>query len=245
MGHIVRQSVRAWNLVQTKLLSGWVGRLCLACLIALAVGTTPVGYEVALGSLPDSIPEAACGLVDETAEQDPSTNADSAQTRLTTTGVHKGAYVPTFYARVVTGPLMNKSVCYVCRNGSRPVVMVVMRRTDADLGLLLRNIERIVDRRRARGVRCVGVLISKEPFKSVSQVQTFAFDAKLKMPLTVATDAVALPDCLNIPDTAVATVLMYKDRTVMESKTLTASELNKPTFKRLLQRIQAFADSDF
>ena len=38
-----------------------------------------------------------------------------------------GEYVPTFYVRAVNGPLMNKSVCFVCRNGSRPVVMVLLQ----------------------------------------------------------------------------------------------------------------------
>ena len=43
-----------------------------------------------------------------------------------------GEYVPTFYSRAVTGPLMNKSICYVCRNGARPVVMILMRRVEPE-----------------------------------------------------------------------------------------------------------------
>ncbi len=38
-----------------------------------------------------------------------------------------GEEVPSFYVRTVTGPLAGKSVCYVCRHGDRPVVMVLLR----------------------------------------------------------------------------------------------------------------------
>jgi len=197
------------------------------------------------GSAINAAPPSECGSEDGPSAAEKPPNTKAADLQAVTTGSRKGDYVPTFYSRVVTGPLMNKSVCYVCRNGSRPVVMVVMRATGPKVGLLLRNIERIVDRRRAAGVRCVGVMISKNPAKSVSQVQTFAFNTKLEMPLTVATEAVALPDCLNISDSSVATVLMYENRTVVEVASLTTGDLKKDTLKRLLQRVQMFADREF
>src|SRR5215471_11679796 len=55
-------------------------------------------------------------------------------------GPRVGDKVPTFYVRAVTGPLKNKSVCYVCRNGDRPVVMLFIRQITPELKQLLRAI---------------------------------------------------------------------------------------------------------
>jgi len=212
--------------------------MALAGLMLAAVHPPLTGH----GPVIQASTPTTCGSDDDPSAAEKPAHTPAAQLPGGRTGSRKGDYVPTFYSRVVTGPLMNKSVCYVCRNGSRPVVMVVMRTTGPEIGLLLRNIERIVDRRRAAGVRCVGVMISKNPVKCASQVQTFAFNTKLEMPLTVATEAVALPDCLNIPDASVATVLMYENRTVVEAASLKTGDLTKDAMKRLLKRVQKFAD---
>jgi len=96
-----------------------------------------------------------------------------------------GATVPSFFCHVVTGPLKNKSVCYVCRNGDRPVVMVILRRVSPEAGDLLRRIQQIVDQHRADGVRAFGVYVNDNTSRSVSRVQTFAFDGRVKLPLTI------------------------------------------------------------
>ena len=62
-----------------------------------------------------------------------------------TSGLARDAVIPEFHSRVVTGPLMNKSVCFVCRNGARPVVMVFVRSMTPEVQRLLRNVDRIVD----------------------------------------------------------------------------------------------------
>ena len=72
-------------------------------------------------------------------------------------GLKVGEHVPSFYTRAVTGPLMNKSVCYVCRNGQRPVVMVLMRRIDAELKPLMKSLDRLVDGNRAAGLGRDGI----------------------------------------------------------------------------------------
>ncbi|HEY2251392.1 MAG TPA: hypothetical protein VGH74_10045, partial [Planctomycetaceae bacterium] len=54
-------------------------------------------------------------------------------------GLKVGEKVHTFYVRAITGPLKNKSVCYVCRNGDRPVVMFFVRRITPQLKKLLKG----------------------------------------------------------------------------------------------------------
>ena len=102
-----------------------------------------------------------------------------------------GDHVASFYTRAVTGPLMNKSVCYVCRNGQRPVVMVLLRRVDAELKPLMKSLDKLVDGNRAVGLRGFGVLIDNNSVQATSAVQTFAFDNKISIPLTISGEAVA------------------------------------------------------
>ena len=44
-------------------------------------------------------------------------------------GPETGATIHSFFVRAVTGPHRNRSVCYVCRYGTRPVVAVFMPET--------------------------------------------------------------------------------------------------------------------
>jgi hypothetical protein len=158
-------------------------------------------------------------------------------------GLVKGAYIPTFYSRAVTGPLMNKSVCYVCRNGQRPVVMLLMRRMTPAMRPLLKNIDRIVDGKRAYGLRTFGVLISEEPSDALPIVQTFAFNGKITMPLTVATEAVSAPSCQNVHGDAALTIVLYHKRRAVSSIALRADELDKQHIRDALKSVQNFANN--
>lgn len=156
-------------------------------------------------------------------------------------GREVGETVPTFYSRVVTGPLMNKSVCYVCRNGNRPVIMLLLREVNPKIRPLLRNIDRICERRRAAGVRSFGVLLSDDPFRSISAVQTFAFNARVEMPLTVATDAIAIPSCQNVHSDAAVTIVMYQKREVVSRIAFRDDELTMDNFRDVVRQVQEFA----
>lgn len=156
-------------------------------------------------------------------------------------GREVGDTVPTFYSRVVTGPLMNRSVCYVCRNGNRPVIMVLLREVNPKIRPLLRNIDRIIERRRGAGVRSFGVLLSDDPFRSISTVQTFAFNARVEMPLTVATDAVAIPSCQNVHSDAAVTIVMYQKREVVSRIAFRDDELTMENFRDVVRQVQEFA----
>lgn len=138
-------------------------------------------------------------------------------------GLQTGEAVPFFYSRVVTGPLMNRSVCFVCRNGNRPVVMLLMRNLKPELVPLMKSIDKLVNGNRAVGLRSFGVMIADEPFNAVSTVQTFAFNSKIKLPLTVATDAIANASCQRLHDDAQLTVLLYRNRKVVNNFTFRMS----------------------
>ena len=87
-------------------------------------------------------------------------------------GREVGETVPRFYVRAVTGPLANRSVCYVCRNGDRPVVMVLLRDCLPELPPLLTGLDEVIDQNRAVGLRGFGVLIAPDQQTAVSKLQT-------------------------------------------------------------------------
>lgn len=157
------------------------------------------------------------------------------------TGSPTAALVPTFYSRVVTGPLMNKSVCYVCRNGNRPVVMVLIRKTDGALQTLLRGIDTVVDRHRAEGLRSFGVILSDEPGRSAPAVQTFAFDGEIAMPLCVTAEALAGPGGLSLERDADVTVVLYRQRRVKRQFTFRSGELDGEAIAQVVDQVRRFA----
>lgn len=156
-------------------------------------------------------------------------------------GLDVGAEVPSFYSRVVTGPLRNRSVCYVCRYGRRPVVMVLLRKVGPDVRPLLRNIDRVVDHRRGSGVRSFGVLICDDPVKTAPSVQTFAFNGRIAMPLTVAAHAVAADGCQNVHLDAAATVVMFRNGRVEATRALREEDLTVENVRSVLKDVREFA----
>ena len=127
-----------------------------------------------------------------------------------------GREVPSFYVRAVTGPLSGKSVCYVCRNGDRPVVLVLLRELGPDATALLKELDRTVNRHRADGLRCFAVLLTDVPQRDFGQLQTLAFDEKIELPLTLAGESVTAGSSLALPRDAAVTVVTYQDRCVVQ-----------------------------
>jgi hypothetical protein len=124
--------------------------------------------------------------------------------------------VPSFYVRAVTGPLAGKSVCYVCRNGDRPVVIVMLRDLSPEATSLLKELDQAVNRNRASGLRCFAVLFSDKPQRDSARLQTLAFDEKIELPLTIAGEAAMQGSTLAFPPEATLAVITYQDRRIIE-----------------------------
>eukprot|EP00913_Durusdinium_trenchii_P023355 g21933.t1 len=146
--------------------------------------------------------------------------------------------------QAVTGPLANKSVCYICRNGSRPVVMLLMRRMDPELKPLLQQVSRLVDRNRAAGLRGFGVLISSDAVKATSKVQTFAFNNKVTIPLTVGGEGVGYEACQNVHAEAAVTVVLYRRQKVVDRFAFREGELGTSQVKTVVARVKRFVADD-
>ena len=149
---------------------------------------------------------------------------ESARTILS--GPKAGSTIHQFFVREVTGPHRNRSVCYVCRYGSRPVVMVVMQETDPEIATLLKAVDAIVDENRVSGLRSFGVFVTDESDRAVPTLQTMAFDERIQMPLTAATTAIAGPSCHNLHEDAATTVILYRDQLAVRNFAFEKDSIN-------------------
>ncbi len=172
---------------------------------------------------------AASALSDEPSMGVTSNNAITAE--------KVGDEVPSFYVRAVTGPLAGKSVCYVCRHGDRPVVMVLVRELGADLTALLKELDRCVNQHRADGLRCFAVLVTGTPQREAPRLQTLAFDEKLELPLTLAGEAAAL----NIEPDAAITAILYEDRRIVSRFSFRSGTCDADARQRIVSAADALA----
>lgn len=182
---------------------------------------------------------AALGLV---ALRSPTSQAEDPKPLLA--GPAVGKEVPSFFVRAITGPQMNRSVCFVCRNGDRPVVMVVMRRLEAGSSVILKAVDELVDRRRADGLRAFGVMLSDEPSKVSPHLQTVSFDQQLNLPLGVGPETLAERDSLCIDPAASVTLVAYRDRKVVWTSAFRSADLrDEPTRSRRLREVAELTES--
>jgi hypothetical protein len=146
--------------------------------------------------------------------------------------------VHSFYVRAVTGPLSGKSVCYVCRHGDRPVVMVFFREFGPEVTSLLKELDGCVNRHRADGLRCFAVMITGTPQREAPRLQTLAFDEKLELPLTISGESIASPTALNIDDRSSITVILYQDRQIVKRCSIPTGEGDSEHRQRLMEEIE-------
>jgi hypothetical protein len=159
-------------------------------------------------------------------------------------GPQAGDRVATFYVRAITGPHRNKSVCYVCRNGDRPVVMLFAREVTPEVRRLLKEIDTQVDAHRALGLRAFCVFHARDGRDLLPVVQTVAFEEKIELPLTIAAAAVDGPAGQNLHPDASVTAILYREQTVAESFAWRPGELTPGELTRLLKSVKELAEKD-
>lgn len=159
-------------------------------------------------------------------------------------GRNAGEKVPSFYVRAVTGPLQNRSVCYVCRNGSRPVAMILLRQIEPELKPLLQRLDQVVDGHRGDGLRSFCVFLSDSPRTAISQVQTFAFNHRIAVPMTIASQAVANPSNQNVHTDAAITVVLYKQQRVVDTFAFRSGTLTEDDIQTVLSATRELVSAD-
>ena len=100
---------------------------------------------------------------------------------------------------------------------------------------------RVVDRNRILGLRGFGVLLSSDSIKATSIIQTFSFNHKITIPLTVAGEGVGAPSCQNVHSEAAITIVLYRRRKVVEKFVFRKGELKREDVRHVINRIREFA----
>jgi hypothetical protein len=190
-----------------------------------------------------TLASAAYGISACFAAGDPA-STESASVAPLQSGLKVGEKVRTFYVRAITGPLKNKSVCYVCRNGDRPVVMLFIREITPELKTLLKQIDKEVDEHRASGLRSFGVFVASDSKELLPQVQTLAFDEKINLPLTIAAAPSDGSAGRSLHPDAAATIILYREQTVVANFAYRAEELKAEQCEAVLKGIRALAEGD-
>jgi len=157
-------------------------------------------------------------------------------------GPKAGSTINQFFVRAVTGPHRNRSVCYVCRYGSRPVIMVLIQKPDPKIATLLKAIDAIVDDNRVSGLRSFGVLVTNESDRAVPILQTMAFDERIRMPLTAATTAIAGSSCHNLHKDAATTVILYRNQLAVKNYAFAEGTIDERSLKPLLNGVKRLID---
>lgn len=152
-----------------------------------------------------------------------------------------GTEVTTFYVRAVTGPHSGKSICYVCRNGNRPVVMVLLRELGPDVTRLLKQLNSTVDRHRADGLRCFVVLLGAATQKDFARLQTLAFDEKLEIPLTLAAETLTGSTLKSVSEDAAVTVVLYDHLKVTQQFSFRTAECTQPACQQIIRAADQLA----
>jgi hypothetical protein len=188
---------------------------------------------------------ASCLQVPQTRGDETSTTAtgkqpasNAARQRTLQSGPKVGSTIHQFFVRAVTGPHRNRSVCYVCRYGSRPVVMVLIQKSDPKIATLLKAIDTIVDDNRVSGLRSFGVLVTDESDRAVPILQTMAFDEQIRMPLTASTTAIAGASCHNLHEDAATTVILYREQQAVKNFAFAKGAISERSIQPLLEGIE-------
>ncbi|NQV23714.1 MAG: hypothetical protein HQ518_05030 [Rhodopirellula sp.] len=193
---------------------------------------------LAVASLAAFMGQSSYVRCEESAAASTAKVASSAESRRTLqSGPEAGSTIHQFFVRAVTGPHRNRSVCYVCRYGNRPVVMVLIQQSDPNLAVMLKAIDAIVDDNRVSGLRSFGVLVTDDSARAVPILQTMAFDEQIRMPLTAATTAIAGPGCHNLHEDAATTVILYRGQQAVENFAFAKGEINERSILPLMESV--------
>ena len=158
-------------------------------------------------------------------------------------GPEVGATIHSFFVRAVTGPHRNRSVCYVCRYGPRPVVAVFMQDVDPELPKLLKAIDAFVDKNRVSGLRSFGVLVTDDSASVVPTLQTMAFDEQIRMPLTASTTTIAGQESLRLNEKAATTVVLYRNVRAVSSLAFARGSIDDAAVDRTIKQLKSLIES--
>ena len=144
----------------------------------------------------------------------------------------RGDAVGVFYVTKVAGAVDDgvvpgEQLCYRCRYGSRPMVMVFARRTGGRLTELVRRLDRAVASNRRSSLKGMVTFVGGDATELKQRAATVAEEAAVKkVPVVVARETETGPTNYKLPADAAVTVVVAKDSQVVKTHTYDEDNIN-------------------
>ena len=155
----------------------------------------------------------------------------------------QGDPVGVFYVRKVAGAESDgvspgEQLCYRCRYGSRPMVMVFARKTGRRLTDLVRRLDRAVATNRRARLKGLVTFLGKDT-KAVQQSATSVAESAIvkEVPVVIAEETETGPANYKLPDDADVTIVVAKDSQVVRTHVYDVNNLDVTTVMDEVERI--------
>lgn len=150
-------------------------------------------------------------------------------------GLEKGASVPAFYVKDVTGPAKDgEELCYRCRFGNRPTVTVFAKEMTDEVAKLSKAVDGVVESNQDAKMAAFVVVMSDKPASVSGKLTECAATHGLKnVPLTTF-KGVAGPQGYNINTAADVTVMMWVEGKVAASHAFKKGELTPTVMEKVV-----------
>ncbi len=126
-------------------------------------------------------------------------------------------------------------LCYRCKLGNRPVVMVFARKADSHLGALVKQLDEIVAKNQDKKMGSFVNLLGDKPDDLRADAKKFAADNKVEhVALVVPEDSKNGPGEYNIDPKAEFTVLIYRQGKIAANHALAAGELTSGEIEKIV-----------
>ncbi len=143
-----------------------------------------------------------------------------------------GAPAGAFYVTKIAGAsdddvAIGQELCYRCRYGSRPIVMVFARQTNDGVVKLVQQLDLAIEKNKKEQLRGLVTMLGTDAVKLKDRAEQIATKTGIKhIPIAVAKENVSGPANYKLNQSADVTVVMACDSRVISSKTYTAQKLN-------------------
>ncbi len=148
-------------------------------------------------------------------------------------------YVTKVAGNSTDGVEVGKSLCYRCKLGSRPVVMVFARKADENLATLVKELDKFVvnntEKKAASFLNMLGSEADTDKAAAEADAEKFITSTGAKnIAVVFPNDYATGPTDYKISPDAEVTVLIYKDLKVAANYALPAGGLDKDAVKKII-----------
>jgi hypothetical protein len=159
-------------------------------------------------------------------------------------GLEKGAKVPAFYVKDVTGPAKDgDELCYRCRYNNQPVVTIFAKEMTDEVAALTKELDGVVAKNRDQKMAGFVVLLSDSPEKTAPTLTKTAEKMKIEqLPLTISSDGATGPKGYKLNSKADVTVMMWVEGTVKVSEAFNKGDLTKEAISKVVAETKQILD---